>query len=363
MPKLHIAVSLERRFNFRVGRIAILASSDINNLRAAGTDRRSGLPNLFSLMHVEKLSIEELKLLVLLEMTRSLKDSAVRLNVSTPTASRMLARLRAALDDELFVRSASVMTPTHACLRHLPRIERVLKEMEALVREPQVFSPASLKRNFRVMLHEQLFLAHFAAVAKEVRRMAPGVGIVVESVSDSGSEALKTGELDAVVFPMTDNVSPEIKAQHLIDADFDILVREGHPWLETFDSGDPDAAPNWAELAKFSKIETTIDSFGTRAPGGLDHWLLKGKLPEQPTALWCPYVQAASELLESSDLTMVMYSPLAKHLAARGGLKRVPLAALDCSYPLGLLWHARRDADPALEWLKAVFVSCFKATR
>lgn len=58
-------------------------------------------------MHIDKLAIEELRLLVLLYKTHSLKDSAVRLNVSTPTASRMLARLRAAVEDELFIRSAS----------------------------------------------------------------------------------------------------------------------------------------------------------------------------------------------------------------------------------------------------------------
>ena len=43
-------------------------------------------------MHIDKLAIEELRLLVLLYKTHSLKDSAVRLNVSTPTASRMLAK-------------------------------------------------------------------------------------------------------------------------------------------------------------------------------------------------------------------------------------------------------------------------------
>ena len=43
-------------------------------------------------MHIDKLAIEELRLLVLLYKTHSLKDSAVRLNVSTPTARRLLAR-------------------------------------------------------------------------------------------------------------------------------------------------------------------------------------------------------------------------------------------------------------------------------
>ncbi|WP_337783583.1 LysR family transcriptional regulator [Sutterella wadsworthensis] len=103
-------------------------------------------------MHIDKLAIEELRLLVLLYKTHSLKDSAVRLNVSTPTASRMLARLRAAVEDELFIRSASAMTPTHACRRLFPRVERILAEMDALTHEPQVFRPSHIKRIFRVML-------------------------------------------------------------------------------------------------------------------------------------------------------------------------------------------------------------------
>ena len=140
---------------------------------------------------------------------------------------------------------------------------------------------------------------------------------------------------------MTDNVSPDIKAQFLATCDFDILMRTDHPWLAEVNR---DGTPDWSALKRYEKIETTIDSFGTRAPGGLDHWIFKGKLPEQHTALWCPYVQAATELLPESDLTMVVYSPL---------------APLGCGYPLGFLRHGRRDDDPALEWLRAVFVSCF----
>ena len=70
-------------------------------------------------------------------------------------------------------------------------------------------------------------------------------------------------------------------------------------------------------------------------------------------------VQAATELLPESDLTMVVYSPLARELCRRGGLTALSLASLGCGYPLGFLRHGRRDDDPALEWLRAVFVSCF----
>ena len=174
----------------------------------------------------------------------------------------MLARLRAAVEDELFIRSASAMTPTHACRRLFPRVERILAEMDALTHEPQVFRPSHIKRIFRVMLHEQLFLAHFADVFREVRRLAPGVSIV----SDAGHEALKTGELDAMIFPMTDNVSPDIKAQFLATCDFDILMRTNHPWLTEVNR---DGTPDWSALKRYEKIETTIDSFGTRAAGSI----------------------------------------------------------------------------------------------
>ena len=56
---------------------------------------------------------------------------------------------------------------------------------------------------------------------------------------------------------------------------------------------------------------------------------------------------------------MVVYSPLARELCRRGGLTALSLASLGCGYPLGFLRHGRRDDDPALEWLRAVFVSCF----
>lgn len=114
-----------------------------------------------------------------------------------------------------------------------------------------------------------------------------------------------------------------------------------------------------AELAHYAKIETTIDSFGTRAPGGLDPWIYKDRLPEQRTLVWSPYVHAAAELLPGTDSTMLIYAPLARRIRRQLGLASVSLSCLGCDYPLGFFWHARLDDDTALEWLKAVFVSVF----
>lgn len=66
-------------------------------------------------MHIDKLAVEELRLLVLLYKTHSLKDSAVRLNVSTPTAAACWLRLRAAVEDELF-HSKRVGHDAYSCL-------------------------------------------------------------------------------------------------------------------------------------------------------------------------------------------------------------------------------------------------------
>lgn len=322
-------------------------------------------------MSVENLTAHELRLLVLLDKTRSLKEASSRLFVSMSKASRILAKLRETFGDELFIRTASGMSPTPACSRLIARVARILAEMEAMSEDPAPFSPAKLERTFHLMLHEQLFAAHFREAAWIVRRTAPGVSFTVDAVSDAGQDALKTGELDALIYPMTDRFLPGVRAQRLGEASFDLVMRRGHPWLERLRAAKIPQDPSGrftpaglpsdicAALTHYPKIETTIDSFGTRAPGGLDHWVFKDKLPEQRIVVWVPYVHAAAALLPGSDATMLVYAPLARRLRAELGLASVSLSFLGCDYPLGFFWHVRLEGDTALEWLKAVFVSVF----
>lgn len=181
-------------------------------------------------MDLNRLTVENLRLLLLLERHRSLTEAANRLGVSVPTASRMLAKLREAFDDELFVRNASQMSPTGVAAASAPRIERALAGLESVSQGPETFSPGRCRRCFRFMMHEQLLAAHLTEVRARIARLAPDVTLEMRSVSDEGFDRLKTGEIDFLVFPMDDNRHPDVRSAALCEAAFDVLVRKDHPW-------------------------------------------------------------------------------------------------------------------------------------
>ena len=184
---------------------------------------------------------------------------------------------------------------------------------------------------------------------------APGITFEVSGVSDDGFNRLKSGDLDFLVFPERDNHLASVRSVPLCELRYAVLVRRDHPWLSSFRDGRPD----WKVLARYDKVQLTIDSFGTRAPGGLDEWVFQGGFPRQRTAVWTPYVHAGTELLLDSDLTMIVQEHLAGRLEATGLFRAVPVEVPESRYTVGFLWHERSDLDTALEWLRAVFVSVF----
>lgn len=309
-------------------------------------------------MDLNRLTVENLRLLLLLERHRSLTEAANRLGVSVPTASRMLAKLREAFDDELFVRNASQMSPTGVAAASAPRIERALAGLESVSQDPETFSPGRCRRCFRLMMHEQLLAAHLTEVRARIARLAPDVTLEMRSVSDEGFDRLKTGEIDFLVFPMDDNRHPDVRSAALCEAAFDVLVRKDHPWLALRDAA---GRPDWSALTRYDKVQLTIDSFGTRAPGELDDWIFRGSFPRQRTAVWTPCVHAGAHLLLDSNLTMITYRPLAERLVARGGFASAPIDSPESRYCIAFMWHERYDDDAALEWMRSVFVSVFRS--
>ena len=83
--------------------------------------------------------------------THSVTESGRRLGLSQPAVSRALARLRAALDDELLVRTGRVMVPTPRALALQQPLRDTLHQVHSLVRPVAPFDPAQHARRWRVV--------------------------------------------------------------------------------------------------------------------------------------------------------------------------------------------------------------------
>src|SRR5580765_3894625 len=95
------------------------------------------------------IDIELLRLFDALHRERHVTRAARVSGLSQPAMSRALLRMRAAFEDELFVRTPKGMMPTPRADELAPAVRRVLESVDALARPP-TFEPSKLVRDFTI---------------------------------------------------------------------------------------------------------------------------------------------------------------------------------------------------------------------
>jgi DNA-binding transcriptional LysR family regulator len=107
----------------------------------------------------------------------TLSNAAKALNVSQPTISSSLTKLREILQDELFVRPGNGMQPTPRALALKEPIQRVLAAVKGEILDTARFDPATEIRPYTITtsdIGEALFLPRVVA---RLAQDAPGVNL------------------------------------------------------------------------------------------------------------------------------------------------------------------------------------------
>jgi len=150
----------------------------------------------------------------------TLSNAAKALNVSQPTISSSLAKLRKILQDELFVRSGNGMQPTPRALALKGPVQRVLAAVKGEVLDAGRFDPATETRPYTVAtagLGETLFLPRVVA---RLAQEAPRVNLRSTVVRSRHLEdALEAGEVDlAIGYCLARTGHPLIKNRLTLEA-------------------------------------------------------------------------------------------------------------------------------------------------
>ena len=105
---------------------------------------------------------------------RNLTRAGERLNLSQPTMSGALARLRQHFGDELLVRSGREYHLTPMASGLLPAVREALAQVERTLSVPAEFDPATSLRRFTIAISAQSILA-LSGLLRRVHELAPGV--------------------------------------------------------------------------------------------------------------------------------------------------------------------------------------------
>lgn len=174
----------------------------------------------------------DLNLLVTLEALlteRSVTRAAQRLNLSQPSVSVQLRKLRELFSDPLLAMAPGGMAPTPRALSLLPDLRASLGDMRRLLGRTHSFDPATARLTWHIGGSDNAEAVILLSLLGRLRRSAPGMSFA----SLQGSHArlfkqLDGGAIDLALMAL-DAVPDHLRQQVLFEEEYVLVVRKGHP--------------------------------------------------------------------------------------------------------------------------------------
>ena len=296
----------------------------------------------------------DLNLLLMLDTVlaeRSVVRAARRLHVTPSAVSNGLARLRAALDDPLLIRSGRGVVPTPRAAALAPALARALRDLDQAV-HGDGFDPTTTDREFTLAIADVGQVVKLpgivAALAREDAARAPARAQHRHAVRvrRPGRDRRSTSLIGV------GEKGPGVHAQPLYDETIVLVARAGHPAIR--------GRVTKAQLAALRHVEVQV------APGRGNRELAASYAAlgvARDIAVVVPTFTAAAAIVAATDLVASLPGSLVDVLAPRLALRRVatPLAPIDTT--LNLLWHERTHQDPALRAFRDLLAALFRRSR
>ncbi len=273
---------------------------------------------------------------------RSVTRAGARIGRTQPAMSAALARLRALLGDDLFVRAPSGLQPTPRALDLAEPLGRALGEIQRTLAFTQRFEPATSSVTFTLGLSEHPTYVMLPRLLARLREAAPAVTLRVRSLvaRDEAVTMLDAGEVDATIGVPPTTQPGRILTRPLFEERFVCVMRRDHP-----------AARAPFDLSTFLVHSHLLVSPENERFGQVDAALAKlGR--KRRLALTLPQMYAAPLLVARSDLIATLMAGVVEQsgYADELAILEPPLAL--APVPFTLSWHRRNDAHPAQVWLR-----------
>ena len=270
----------------------------------------------------EELDFKSLRFFSALFRLGNVSPAAEALNVSQPTGSLLLKKLREHFDDPLFVRIGQRMVPTPRADDIAQTIFTILQLVDNQLPGNPEFNPQTNTRNFTIGMtdiSQMTLLPPLQALLQQQR--AEGITFSVLNIDDQTLGALESGKCDLAIGYLM-QLPDSVYQQRLFNQSYVCLAAENHPRIR-----DSFTAENW-RLEKHLAVHVN----GT-GHGDIYEWL------------------------NECELLAVVPEQLANHI-----INRYPC----CSWPLPFslpeiairqVWYQRLHRDPGHIWLRSLIVN------
>jgi len=275
---------------------------------------------------------------------RHVTRAAQRLHLSQPAVSNALARLRAALGDELFLRRPGGVEPTALALALAQPVAEALDRLADTLSVRAPFDPATARRTFPIALSEYAEAVIAPPLLERMLREAPGCLLAIRHADRTNWEALlERGEAQLAVAVLPEPTALYTRVRLLPEA-FMTLMRPGHPLAEGA----------W-DAARFVTFPHLLHSPNGSREGALDAALKEAGHPRRLGAV-VAHLLAVPAILLRTDMVITLSARLAGQVARAHGLVCRPPPLEVRHMRLSLVFHRRFEADPGHAWLRRLLL-------
>ncbi|MGZ3272932.1 MAG: LysR family transcriptional regulator [Caulobacteraceae bacterium] len=278
---------------------------------------------------------------------RSVTRAGDQIGLSQPAVSQALGRLRALLDDQLFVRRGTEMAPTPRAEELAPVIRQALGQVEQALVGARRFDPASLQRTFSLIGADFVSLLMMPPLYARIAGAAPGVRLrLVDTALGEVERLLQDDAVDlAVERPLTvpDWVSREV----VFRSPFALVAAAGNPEIAAEEVKPGEALP----LDLFCRLPHAIRSIDGSMSGWIDEALAEtGR--SRTVVLALPQFAGVARAVAQSGLIAALPEQFARAYAESMGLAVYALPMPTGVPEISMYWHSRHDDNPAHRWLR-----------
>lgn len=294
--------------------------------------------------HLARFDLNLLRIFDAIFTRGGVSAAARHLNLSQPAISHALARLRTQFDDPLFVRQGNRLVPTAAARAIAGPVREALRGFDVALDAATSFDPAQSAREFRIGVRLSGEMPRFASLVSRVRSEAPHVALA--SVTFRRRDlvtALANADLD-LALDVALTADDRLCRHYLGTEPIVVAARKGHPHIN--------GAIDLDTYLSLDHIIATSRPYGA----GIEDMALERSGRARRIAVRCQHAITAWQIIAASDLLFSLPRSHADMLNAIW-----PMQILDLPLPVEqggsyLYWHQAAQADPGLDWLRAIII-------
>lgn len=293
-------------------------------------------------MRFKKLDLNLLVALDHMIELRSVSAAAERMFMSQSAMSNALTRLRDYFEDPLLVQVGRRMEVTPRAEAMRPAIRDILVRIEATIDSRPEFRPHESTRTFNILLSDYSLQVLMPAVFRLIDAENATVKLNLRAQTDSPQILLERGEIDLLISPDEFRASDH-PATLLYEDEYVVAAWKGGMHANTT-----------MDLATYQAASHAVMVPPSLAKS-LETRLLSEAGIERQIDIQTYSFTSLPHLITGTDRIATIHGRLARIVSKQAELVIYPVPVSLPRLRQMMQWHAYRDNDPGIMWLREVF--------